>query len=99
MSDISISQEEQDRSGRYVASVAGLDETAELVYERRAADLLVAIHTGVPDSLGGKGVGKALVERLVADAREQGFRVIPRCPFVAGQARRHPEWADVFTDG
>lgn len=98
MSDITISQEEQGRTGRYIASVAGQTDVAELVYERLAPELLVAVHTGVPDSLGGRGVGKVLVERLVADARAQGFRVIPRCPFVAGQARRHPEWADVFTE-
>ena len=97
MNAITITEEDQGPVGRYVARVAGHE--AELVYERLGPDRLVAVHTGVPDSLGGKGVGKALVERLVADARARRLRVIARCAFVAGQAARHPEWADVFVDG
>lgn len=98
MVDVTVTREDGPEGGRYVASVPGEAETGELVYARLAPDLIVAVHTGVPDSLGGKGVGSALVQRLVADAREGGYRVIPRCSFVAGQARRHPEWADVFVD-
>ena len=98
MTDVTVSREDGAEGGRYVAVVPGEAETGELVYTRRGPDLIVASHTGVPDSLGGKGVGGALVRRLVSDAREGGYRVIPRCSFVAAQARRHPEWADVFVD-
>ena len=43
----------------------------------------------------GQGVASALVERLIADARREGFKVVPKCPFVVAQFERHPEWADV----
>ncbi len=59
---------------------------------------IIADHTGVPAALKGKGVGKALVEYLVADARETNTKIIPLCPFVKAQYQRHPEWSDVFTD-
>jgi predicted GNAT family acetyltransferase len=47
--------------------------------------------------MGGRGVAKALVEFMVADARASGFRIVPLCPFVRKQAARHPEWADLLT--
>ena len=40
-------------------------------------------------------VADALAERVVADARAEGFRIVPLCPFFKAQAMRHPDWADV----
>jgi predicted GNAT family acetyltransferase len=57
---------------------------------------VIADHTGVPEALKGRGVGQALVEALVADARAQGFTIVPLCPFVRAQYARHPEWSDVM---
>ena len=99
MTDVTITREDDGRQGRYLATVRGRDEAGELVYQWRDPGLLVAQHTGVPDSLGGMGVGSALVKALVNDAREGGYRILARCSFVAGQAKRHPEWSDVFVDG
>lgn len=72
---------------------------AELTYTRHDGDLVSADHTGVPDALSGRGVGSALVARMVQDARDEEFRIVPRCSFVAAQARKHPEWAHFFTRG
>jgi uncharacterized protein len=44
----------------------------------------------------GTGAGRRMVERLVEDARAEGVKITPLCPFVRAQAMRHPEWADVF---
>ena len=57
----------------------------------------IADHTGVPDALRGEGRGEALVEHLVRDARDSGFKIVPLCPFVNAQRRKHPEWADAFS--
>jgi hypothetical protein len=35
------------------------------------------------------------VKTLVANAREEGFHVIPQCSYVVAQFQRHPEWADL----
>ncbi|WP_210530205.1 GNAT family N-acetyltransferase [Rubellimicrobium arenae] len=70
---------------------------AELTLSVLSADKVIADHTYVPEALRGQGLAEALLEALLADARAQGFRIVPLCRFVAGQAGRHPEWADLFT--
>ncbi|MAB00666.1 MAG: GNAT family N-acetyltransferase [Stappia sp.] len=95
--DITITRETSETRGRYIARVTGHDETGKLTFSISSATLVIADHTGVPDVFRGMGVGLALVERLVADAREQGFKIMPLCPFVNAQRKRHPEWADVFS--
>lgn len=80
--------------GRYVTTIDG--HVAELTFVRRPGGVLFADHTGVPDALGGKGVGKALVLRLVADARALGLRITPACSFIEAQFRRNPDWADLL---
>ncbi len=84
----------QGAKGRYVVEIDG--QTADLTYSIASPTLVIADHTGVPDEIRGSGVGLRLVERLVADARAEGFRIVPLCPFVNAQRRRHPDWADVF---
>lgn len=95
MAGISITREQGDGRGRYVGRIEGIAEHAELIFTRPGPGVLIAVHTGVPESMRGTGAGKALVERLVADARAEGFRIRARCPFVKAQFERHPEWADV----
>ena len=82
--------------GRYVLRT-GTHE-AELTYSVASSQLIVADHVGVPDALGGRGIGKRLVARMVTDARSEGVKVVPLCPFVAAMKRRYPDWADVFSD-
>ena len=82
--------------GRYIARVEGLVESAELTFSRASDKLIIVDHTGVPDSLRGKGLGAALASRVVADARARGFRIVPLCPFFKAQAARHPDWSDVL---
>lgn len=94
--DVTISREDSERGGRYVANVEGADGIGELTYRRSAPDTIVANHTGVPQSLQGKGIAAQLVERLVADARVEGFKIVPACSYVEAQRKRHPDWADAF---
>lgn len=84
------------RHGRYVARVAGIEAEAELTFTRRGPGMVSADHTGAPETLRGTGAALALVLRMVADAREGGWRIIPLCPYVKAQLARHPEWADAF---
>jgi len=37
-----------------------------------------------------------LVEALIADAREHGWKIVPECSYVAAAFKRHPEWADLL---
>ena len=91
---INVTKEQGETKGRFVAVVDGHE--AELTYSRTSPTLIIADHTGVPEALKGQGVGCALVEALVADARAGGYRIVPLCPFVKAQYARHPEWSDVM---
>ena len=55
-------------------------------------------HTVVPDALQGQGIGTRLVEGALAIVRERGWRVVPRCPFVAGYMDRRPETRDLLAE-
>lgn len=96
MPAIAITRSETGGNGRYAATIEGSAGEAELTYRRRAPNLVVANHTFAPPSMRGTGVARALVERLVADARAEGFTIVPTCSYVAAEAKRHPEWADVM---
>lgn len=89
-----IEREVSGSKGRYVIRKEGVE--AELTYSITTPTLIIADHTGVPDAFRGTGAGLALVQRLVADARAEGVKIVPLCPFVNAQRRKHPEWADVF---
>ena len=95
MSDFEIGLEETGSKGRYMVHIDGHAEDAELTFSRASANLVIADHTFVPDSMRGMGVAKALAERLIADARERHFKIVPLCPYVKSQFDKHPEWADL----
>ncbi len=95
---ITIEHSESGPTGRYEARVAGHSGVGELTYSRVTPKRIVASHTGVDDSLRGTGVGKVLVEQLIADARNDGATIVPRCSFVRAMFKRHPEWSDVLDD-
>lgn len=97
MSAITIRLDDRGRKGRYIATVEGREGEAYIAFTRSEEGVISADHTIAPDSLKGTGAAFALVEYLVADARERGFKVIPICPYVRAQYRKHPEWADAFT--
>ena len=63
---------------------------AELVYERRPGEL-VLIHTGVPEELGGRGMGGQLVQAALDEARRQKVKVIAQCEFARGWIEKHPD--------
>lgn len=96
---ITVTIEDGPHRGRIVGKVAGIDAEAEITFTHRGPDLISADHTGAPEELKGTGVAAAMVDFLVADARERGCKVIPLCPYVRARYARHPEWRDVFTVG
>ncbi|MFC4724736.1 GNAT family N-acetyltransferase [Glycocaulis abyssi] len=93
--DYTITREVSGSKGRYVARAPGLPD-AEMTFSILNPQTIIIDHTGVPDEWRGKGVGKALVERGVLDARAEGVRIVPLCPFAKAQIERHPEWQDVL---
>ena len=89
-----VVKESSGSKGRYVLRRDGAE--AEVTFSVTSPTLIIADHTGVPDSFRGTGAGLALVAAMVEDARATGFKVVPLCPFVNAMRQKHPEWADVF---
>ncbi len=92
---ITVTRTDETSHGAYHAEVAGAGGPAELTW-RAMGPLRIADHTFVPPAMRGQGVAQILVEALVADAREHGFKIVPQCSYVAALFRRHPEWADLL---
>ena len=87
MTTFDIQRETNGSKGRYVIRQNG--DEAELTYSITSPVLVIADHTLVPDSFRGTGAGLALVTRLVEGARAEGFRIMPLCPFVNAQRKKH----------
>ena len=95
---IEIVQIDQGMAGEYHARVPGSEKVGRLTWVGHTGlegDVRVAEHTLVPQELEGRGIARRLVEAMVEDARERGFRIKPACSFVAAQFQRHPEWSDL----
>jgi predicted GNAT family acetyltransferase len=89
-----IRREEGESKGRYVLRLDGHE--AVMTYSRLGAASIIIDHTEVPEALKGRGAGRALVERGVEDARAEGRKIVPLCPFAKAQIARHPDWQDVL---
>ncbi len=58
---------------------------------------LTVYHTEVSDEFEGRGFAKILLERLVGYAREHDLKIVPLCPYVHAQFKRHPdEYNDIW---
>ena len=95
MREIEIIREDNETKGRYIARIPGKPD-AEMTFSKAGTSRIIIDHTGVPDALRGMGVGKALVERAVMDARAAGIKILPLCPFAKATIERTPEWQDVL---
>lgn len=96
MEEIQLQLNERGR-GAFLATEGG-KPLGEMVISVSGFDLTV-YHTEVQPEAEGKGLAKKLLAAMVDYARRQGLRVIPLCPFVHAQFRRHPEtYADVWNN-
>ncbi|WP_338242222.1 GNAT family N-acetyltransferase [Aurantiacibacter hainanensis] len=89
-----IVKTDETTHGAYRMEVEGADSPAELTWKARG-EARIADHTFTPPAARGKGIALKLVEAMVADAREKDFTIVPQCPYVEAQFRKHPDWADV----
>jgi predicted GNAT family acetyltransferase len=71
---------------------------ATLKYTRADENTLDYTSTFVPDEARGHGLGEKLVLHALDWADENGFRVIPTCPFVRHVVDEHPERVGVLAE-
>lgn len=91
---VTITKHELGSGGEYLAHVADSDAVGTLTWMEHNG-VHYANNTLVPAVIGNRGVAARLVEAMVADARENHFRIRPVCSYVIAAFERHPEWADV----
>lgn len=88
MHEIEIKFENNDR-GAFLIEEGG-ERVAEMAFGRNGSNLII-YHTEVSDKLKGQGVASQLLEKMVNFAREENLQVVPLCPYVHAQFKRHPE--------
>ena len=91
----SIQHEEAASKGAFYIDKAG-QRVAEMTYSRTNATMIIIDHTEVADSLRGEGVGRQLLDALVAWARSTGTKVLPLCPYAKAQFDKDPSIRDVL---
>ena len=86
-----IDYSETETKGRYSLMKKGVAEAAEMTFSKASPTLIIVDHTFVPDALRGQGIADLLAQRLIADARSKGQKIMPLCPFLNGYMARHRE--------
>ena len=76
-----------------------LEETgqriAEISYQYKDRQTIIADHTWVDPSQRGAGVARKMLDALVSYAREQQLKIVPQCSYVDVMFRRDSSFADV----
>jgi uncharacterized protein len=65
-------------------------EMGLLAYRQRPGQIEL-MHTEVPMSQRGKGIGETIVKFALEYARQNQLEVIPSCRFVQAYLKRHPD--------
>lgn len=60
---------------------------------------MAIVRTHVPSQIGGRGLAGELAEAALQWARAEGLQVNPLCSYVDSWIRRHPEYAQLRTEG
>lgn len=81
-----------EKAKRFEITVDG--HTGYISYQDQG-DTLIYDHTIVPQALGGRGIGSALVVHALDYAREHNKKVVPQCSFVSSYINNHPDYQDL----
>jgi len=79
---------------RYSLVTDGVE--AYLTYERPKPKHRHITHTIVPDALGGRGLGKRLVKRIMADITADGETVSSSCWFASALIDKSADWTKLL---
>ena len=82
--DINVKHDKEEQV--FYADLGGA--VAELSYTIPSDQTIDMMHTYVPVEHRGHGIGEKLVETALAYAKENNYRVIPSCSFVARYVHR-----------
>ena len=93
-----IQHDDSGTKGAFFIETPQGGRLAEMTYSRTNASLIVVDHTEVHPSLSGQGIGRRLLDALVAWARGSQTQVIPLCPFAKALFDKDASLRDVLRE-
>jgi hypothetical protein len=93
---IALDVQDNPSAKQYEAHIESATARIEYI---KTKDKIYLTHTEVPQALEGKGIGSALVLKVLEDIEDKGLTLVPLCPFVALYLKRHPEWKKLVMKG
>ncbi|WP_158737383.1 GNAT family N-acetyltransferase [Alteribacillus sp. YIM 98480] len=72
------------------------EKKAEITFSHDNNSNIVIEHTYVAEELGGQGIGKQLVAKVVEKARAENKKIIPQCDYAEKQLKKKEEYHDVL---
>lgn len=90
-----MSVEHDEEQQRFVIRLD--DGIGELRYRKPDEQTIDLVHTEVPGSLEGEGVGSALARGAFDHARDHGLAVRVSCAFVRRWLERHEEYRELVS--
>ncbi len=58
----------------------------------RSGDTITFTHTLVPEHIRERGSASKIAKFALDQARAEGLKVVPQCPFIAAYIQKHPEY-------
>lgn len=83
-----------EAKGKFSTELKGSE--AFLLYRPVGDNELDYRSTVVPDQHRHLGIGEQIVKHALEFARENGYKVIPTCPFVTWVVERNPEYREII---
>ena len=92
-----ITHKNGDETGFFFAEDDG-KRMGYLSYEWADSTRFAILHTVVEEAFQGQGVAKALLNAAVDYARNNGYKIMPLCPYAEKVFRRDTSFDDVKSD-
>jgi predicted GNAT family acetyltransferase len=76
-----------------------VDGTVAFLDYRKSGSIYTLVHTEVPQAVSGRGIGSKLIRGVLESLRQDGARIIVKCPFVKAYIEKHPEFRELIEAG
>ena len=94
---MSVVETEVNNKGQGNFYILEGDERIAFMEMSRSGDVLIVPHTEVMPKAEGNGLAKELFNEMITFARKNNLKVLPLCPYVHAQFKRHPaEFEDIW---
>lgn len=82
---------------RFELDIEGKLSVIEYTF-KKSTNQIFLVHTETHPELRERGVGQKLVKEALDIVREQGFELVPLCPYVVAFLKRHPQYHDLMSE-